>query len=267
MCRSRAAPPLRSSSIHQLSFVHVPYDLLDKYLPFLKNEKLNLEIYFGSKTFDNLKKEDITGLKKKLDYGPQLSIHGPFMDLSPGAVDLKVREVTMQRFSNIMDFAGILMPRAIVFHSGYEKWKYDGRTDIWIEGSLKTWRPINKRAADMGVKIAIENIFEDEPDHLRLLAKEMNSDNFGLCFDTGHFNLFSKLPLSEWIQMIKPYIVELHLHDNSRYADEHLAIGDGDFDFTTLFRELEGTDCVYTLEAHSVEDVKKSLERLKDYLK
>ncbi len=119
----------------------------------------------------------------------------------------------------------------------------------------------------MGIKIAIENVFEDEPENLRLLVEEMDSKNFGLCFDTGHFNMFSKLPLSEWLGLIRPYIIELHLHDNSRYADQHLAIGDGDFDFTTLFRELKGIDCVYTIEAQTVEGVKKSLERLKEYLK
>jgi sugar phosphate isomerase/epimerase len=64
--------------------------------------------------------------------------------------------------------------------------------------------------------------------------------------------------------MIRPYIKELHLHDNSRGGDNHLAIGDGNFDFGLLFEELNGIDCAYTIEAHSVEDVKKSLARLSD---
>lgn len=247
--------------------VHVPYDSLDKYLSFINKEKLNLEIYFGSRSFDSLTKYDIIDLKSKLDYDPQLTIHGPFMDLSPGAVDLKVREVTTQRFSDVLDISEVLKPKVIVFHSGYDKWKYDSRVDIWLEGSLETWRPVNERALDLGIKIAIENIFEDEPGHLALLAKEMGSDNFGLCFDTGHFNLFSKVPLLEWISIIKPYVLELHIHDNSRTADDHLAIGDGDFDFPTLFKELEGIDCVHTIEAHTIQDVKKSLKRIKNYFK
>ncbi|MBI4849963.1 MAG: sugar phosphate isomerase/epimerase [Nitrospirae bacterium] len=246
--------------------IHVPYDSLDKYLTFIKNEKLDLEIYFGSRTCDRLTKDDIVALKEKLDYNPALSIHSPFMDLSPGAVDSRVREVTVRRFSDVLDFAEILKPKAIVFHSGYDKWRYDGRVDIWLEGSLETWRPINKRAEAMGVRIAIENIFEDDPENLMVLARGMGSKNFGLCFDTGHFNLFSKLPLQKWLAMIKPYIVELHLHDNSRYADQHLSIGDGDFDFTALFREIQGIDCVYTIEAHTIENVKKSMEKLKTYL-
>lgn len=246
--------------------VHVPYDLVDSHLDFIKAQELNVEIYFGTRIFDNIAKADIVELKNKLDYHPRLSFHAPFMDLSPGAVDPRVREVTMRRFSNTLDFAEILKPEVIVFHSGYDKWKYDRNVDIWLEASLETWRPLNQRALDMGVKLAIENIFEDDPEHLGMLSKEMDSDNFGICFDTGHFNLFSKLTLSEWISIIKPYIKELHLHDNSRYADEHLPIGDGNFDFATLFKELQGVDCVYTVEAHTVEHVKKSLERLKKFL-
>jgi sugar phosphate isomerase/epimerase len=252
-----------SKSIHP--HVHVPYDGIDKYLKFIRSEELNLEIYFGSKQADDLKKVDILALKQKLDYGPEISVHAPFMDLSPGAVDSKVREVTISRFIDVLDYAGLLEPNVVVFHSGYEKWKYDQRVDIWLERSLETWGPINDKAAELGLKIAIENIFEDEPGNLRLLMEKMNSKNFGVCFDTGHFNLFSSISLTEWIETIKPYIIELHLHDNNRLGDDHLAIGDGIFDFNMLFRLLEDIDCVYTLEAHSVKDVKKSLKRFKEY--
>ena len=52
-----------------------------------------------------------------------------------------------------------------------------------------------KKAEEIGVKIAIENIFEDEPENLRLLMEEMGNKNFGICFDSGHFNLFLKYHL------------------------------------------------------------------------
>ena len=247
--------------------IHIPFEMLEKHLPFIKKEKSNLELYFGTRRIDNLKKKDIIKLKNKLDYNPRLTIHAPFMDLSPGAVDSRVREITIKRFINVLDLTEVLKPKIVVFHSGYDKWKYDERVDIWLEGSLKTWKPVNERAEALGVEIAVENIFEDEPTNLKLLMEAMNSKNFGICFDTGHFNLFSKMFLSNWLEMIKPYIVELHLHDNTKSKDLHLAIGDGNFDFRTLFRELKGKNLVYTMETHSVEDTRKSLERLKVYLR
>ena len=70
---------------------------------------------------------------------------------------------------------------------------------------------------------------------------------------------------NEWLEIIKPYIKELHLHDNLRHADDHLAVGDGDFDFAALFRELQGIDCVYTVEAHNIKDAMTGLQRLAGY--
>ncbi len=246
--------------------VHVPFERVDEYLDFIREHRLNLELFFTTWSFDSITDSDITDLREKLDYGPRLSFHAPFMDLSPGAVDPEIRKVTMQRFSRTLDLAEILGPAVIVFHSGYERWKYAHKTDIWLEQSLKTWRPINARAADIGVKVAIENVFEDEPDNLVLLAKEMDSPNFGLCFDTGHFNLFARPSLTEWLRAVKSYILLLHIHDNNTKADEHIVPGDGTFDFRTFFRELKDIESVHTIEMHNIDDVIKSMERIKMYM-
>lgn len=247
--------------------VHIPYPRIGAYLDHIRKNRLNIEIYFPASSLDILRPGELEELKLKLDYNPSLSIHAPFMDMSPGAVDSKVREVTLERFSQVMDIAEILRPAAVVFHSGYEKWRYAHRVDIWMEGSVRTWKSLIERASEINVRIAIENIFEDEPSNLELLMKELSSDNFGICFDTGHCNLFTKVPLDDWLTALKPYIYELHIHDNDGTFDQHLPIGDGIFDFKKLFTLLEDIErCVYTIEAHSPEGVMKSMERLKQYI-
>lgn len=244
--------------------VHVPYQRMEEFLPFIRSQRLNLEIFISSDSLDSMDSSHLIGLRERLDYAPALTIHAPFMDLSPAAVDSRIREVTVERFKSVFGIAEILSPKSIVFHSGYEKWKYALKADLWLEYSLRTWRLFSKRAEDLGVKIVIENIFEDEPRNLRMLMEEMSSEYFGLCFDTGHFNLFSRVPLSEWLAEVQAYILELHLHDNDRSSDAHLAIGDGTFDFDTLFDTLGDKDLIYTIEGHTREDVLRSLERLKD---
>lgn len=246
-------------------YIHIPYHKIEKYIYFLKENRVNLEIYFASDDLERINDSDILELKERLDYHPSLNIHAPFMDLSPGAVDSKVRAVTIQRFLQVFDVANMLKPEVVVFHSGYEKWKYAQRIDIWLERSLLTWGTLLPRAMTLGTRIAIENIFEDDPTNLRLLMEEMESKDFGICFDTGHCNLFSKTPLVEWLRQLKPYIIELHLHDNRGDADTHNAIGEGTFDFTTLFSMLKDKNLIYTIEAHTPEDVLKSLERLNAY--
>jgi sugar phosphate isomerase/epimerase len=244
--------------------VHVPYDTIGDHLSFIRKKQINLEIYFSSQVLDRIDPGSLNALLSQLDYGPSLTIHAPFMDLSPAAVDSKIREITIFRFHQVMDVSDVIKPRCIVFHSGYEKWKYALNVEIWLEKSLETWEEMIGRAAAIGTRIAVENIFEDTPDNLRMLAERMNSQYFGLCFDTGHFNLFSAVSLEEWIHQISPHVIELHLHDNDKTRDAHLSIGRGSFDFKTLFRLLgERNDIIPTIEAHSAPDVIESLSLLR----
>lgn len=247
------------SNIH----VHIPYNKINEHLAKIKQYKLNLEIYFSSPSLDVLQKDDIKKLLAELDYKPSLSIHAPFMDLSPGAIDSKVRAVTIERFMHIIEISEIISASHIVFHSGYEKWTYNHKIDTWLDKSLMTWEYIINNSRHLDVKLTIENIFEDEPTNLRLLMERLHSEKFGICFDTGHFNIFSTKPLDDWMAALEPYILELHLHDNVKTADSHYPIGDGSFDFHKLFSYIRQNNCLYTIETHSPEMVIKSIERLK----
>lgn len=246
--------------------IHIPYSRIQEHRDLIRKRALNLEIYFSGEVLDRLTRDDLISLQKELDYGPSLSFHAPFMDLSPGAVDSKVRAATIERFFHILDVAEVMHPRAIVFHSGYEKWKYAFNVDLWLEKSLLTWQPLKERAEDMGVRIAIENIFEDEPANLGLLMGQLSSEYFGICFDTGHCNLFSRVDLGEWMEALNPYILELHLHDNNRTSDQHLPVGEGTFDFERFFRMLQNRGCIKTIEAHSEDSVLRSLDNLNKFL-
>jgi len=184
------------------------------------------------------------------------------MDLSPGAVDPAIREVTVSRFSHTLELAESIGAKAVVFHSGYEKWKYDHNLDIWLEESLKTWSPLLGHAKKRGIRIAIENIFENNPENLVALLERIVDEDFGLCFDTGHFNLFSTITLTEWLSLVGERIIELHIHDNDGTRDNHMAPGKGKFDFETLFRKLseqDRKDLIFTIEAHSKEEAEDSL--------
>jgi sugar phosphate isomerase/epimerase len=243
-----------------LPHAHIPYEKLNTYKELLRNHRINLEIFINSRVLDTTTPSEIISTIKNLDYLPEITIHGPFMDLSPGAVDSKIRIVTIDRFKATIDIALAIDAKAVVFHSGYEKWKYGLRVDLWLEESLKTWREMLSYAG--GLLICIENIFEDEPSNLRLLMENLDSPDIGLCFDTGHFNLFSKVSLKDWLGETLQYIRELHLHNNDRTSDQHASIGKGTFDMAGLLNAFEGRPCIYTIEAHRPEDYFESLRWL-----
>ncbi len=242
--------------------ITIPYLKIGEHLSLLQKLKINLEIYFNSNDLDHLQEDSVSTLKESLDYRPSISVHAPYMDLSPGAVDREIRNITERRFLHTCAIAEELGARYIVFHSGFEKWKYALNVDIWLSESIKTWEKIMSRLSGTDIRIVIENVFEDEPSNLNLLMEAMGSEKIGLCFDTGHFNLFSKIPLVEWIDETREYVVELHLHDNDGKGDQHRVIGEGTFPFKLLFKIMKGKDCLYTIEAHSKDGAMKSIECL-----
>jgi len=231
--------------------VHIPFPKLKDYRELLRKRKYDLEIYFPSSVLDQLEHGDLALLADTLDWNPAVTLHAPFMDLNPGAVDRMVRSATQMRFKQILNAASVLRPRVVVFHAAYDRWRYAGRTDIWLENSMETWPRVMESAVKAGTRVAVGH------------------RDFGFCFDTGHFNLFSKVPMEAWFERLGKHIIELHLHDNRGSADSHLAPGKGTIDFPKFFGLLAQQDCrpVYTLEAHDAEDIEPGQEALRGLLK
>ena len=67
------------------------------------------------------------------------------------------------------------------------------------------------------------------------------------------------------MSMVRPYLIEMHLHDNNGDADEHLSLGEGSFDFAGMAGQLEGVNPILTLESHTKEDLEKSLKFMESW--
>ncbi len=249
-------------------FINVPYAMLLQRIDFVIQYRLYPEIYFSADDLDACHEEEARHLSEILGQnGLPCTIHGPFMDLSPGGVDRKIKEVTIERFFRTLELATLFQSKGIVFHPGYEKWKFDGDVQLWLESSLQTWRPIVKEAKERKLTIAIENVYEENPDTLRMLLKEIDSPHFRFCFDTGHHHVFSRAPLSLWVQSMKEFFHEIHLHDNHGEMDDHLPIGEGTFDFNELFSLFSRWNVtpLFTLEPHEETHLWRSLQAFKRY--
>ncbi len=248
---------------------NVPYPMLLQRIDFVLQKRIHPEIYFSAEDLDTYDEKDVIYLAETLqEKGLETTFHGPFMDLSPGGVDRKIKEITSDRFLKTIELAHFFKPKTIVFHPGYEKWKFDGNVKLWLENSLQTWRPLIKEAETLGVVLAIENVFEEAPDSLVMLFNEIDSPHFRFCFDTGHQHLFGKPSLPIWFETLGRYLCEVHLHDNHRETDEHLPVGEGDFDFDRFFHLLLlfGLNPIYTIEPHEEAHLWRGLEAVKKYI-
>jgi sugar phosphate isomerase/epimerase len=243
--------------------------MLLRRIDFAIKNKIHPEIYFNAEDLDACREEDVQRLSKTLQENRlETTLHGPFMDLSPGGVDQRIKEVTRDRVLKTLELAHFLNPKMIVFHPGYERWKFDGNIKLWLESSLQTWRPMVKEAEKRGLTLAIENVFEESPEPIKSLLEEIHSPRFRFCFDTGHHNVFSNTPLPIWMEALGGFLSEVHLHDNHKERDEHLPVGEGDFDFNQFFTLLSQSklNSLYTIEPHEEAHLWRGLQAVKKYI-
>ncbi|OGL40885.1 MAG: hypothetical protein A3C43_03940 [Candidatus Schekmanbacteria bacterium RIFCSPHIGHO2_02_FULL_38_11] len=243
-------------------FIHIPYKKIAGYKTLIFEKKINLEIYFSGDTLDEVSLNDIKELSKQLSVnGIRTTFHSPFHDLSPGGFDKKVREATVSRLRHVLEIAEIIHPENIVVHPGFDSLRFQGFENVWFENSLITWKTLLKELPHDDIFFTIENVFEEKPDRLVELVSEINSKNFKICFDIGHFNVFGKIPLEQWINSVKSHLKEIHIHDNNGTNDDHIALGEGGIDFKKLFSLTNHllNSLIITVEAHSRENALKSL--------
>lgn len=229
--------------------------------------KVDIEVYFNNATIDRIEGNDVKETSRMLkDAGISCTVHAPFMDLSPGAVDRTVRTITGDKLEKAVEMANLLGARGIVCHSGYNKWYFDGKQDVWLEGCVETWNRILK-AAGKELPVMVENIFEEEPSNLIELFRYFKDSNLYFCFDSGHFNLFTITDLEEWLSPLRNKIREMHLHDNHGSSDEHLPIGAGTFPFQELKQFIRRLpSIIYTAEIHGEAAAPYGIKKLKEFL-
>jgi len=84
------------------------------------------------------------------------------------------------------------------------------------------------------VKIAIENMANDDFSGLRALFSEYGPESLGLCYDSGHGNIGGQ-GLNH-LDSVKDRLLSVHLHDNDGAGDQHKLPFTGTVDWPRLAR-------------------------------
>lgn len=225
------------------------------------------ELYFNSHDIDNMTESFLEYLEEVLGSHNFLSsLHAPFISQNIGSANTGQQQRSVKRLQNTLNIAGRLGSKPVVVHPGYGDIKGDDEFKQWLQRATPDIKMLCQHAGSLGLKIAFENIYDSAPDHLAMLLDAADSDNAGICFDTGHYNLFSPLPMQDWLKKLGKRILLCHVHDNDKSGDQHLAIGDGCLDYSPLiswYNKLAGKQQpIMTLEALNPIDLIKSAERI-----
>ena len=229
--------------------------------------EVGVEVFFGNNIIDDIDRHEVKELGRMFrERGILCTVHAPFMDLSPGGFDKKIVAITRERLKKTVELAQLLDALGTVCHPGFDKWRFQGNEQLWLDSSIETWSEVFKEA-DKGLPIMLENIFEDEPSTLVTLFGYFKDKNLWFCFDTGHFNLFARTSVEEWLLPLADRLKEFHLHDNHGKSDEHLPIGTGTFPFRSLKRLIKQVrDPIFVLEPHGETVLGESIQRAKEFL-
>jgi sugar phosphate isomerase/epimerase len=148
----------------------------------------------------------------------------------------KRRIESMDEIKRAIEVAEQAPFRFLVQHIGVGGEKFDARK---FEYAMTAVEHLRAFAKPLGVTVLLENIPNElaTPEKLVELLHTAHFDDVGVCFDTGHAHIMSKL--GEAAEILKPYIRSTHVHDNKGDRDAHLWPGEGTIDWNeavTLLR-------------------------------
>lgn len=246
--------------------VSVPFFMLrDQYLTLILSNQIQPEIGLDFQVLDAFPLEDFKRVAQELSQaGLNCSFHAPFLDLSLGAIDPRIRQVSLERMEQVMELNSLFKPRWIVCHAAYEARHYRDDQERWLGNIVQSFTRLLPLMEPTNTPLMVENVFEKDPQHLSALFQTLSSPLLRFCLDVGHHRLYSRTDFKDWIDHLGPFLGMLHLHDNHGRLDDHLALGQGSIDFSGFFALLKerGLQPLITLEPHQEDWVRQSLEFL-----
>lgn len=252
--------------ISSCCFVNAPwYELKENYLDLFVKHKIQPEIGLEGLCLYEESDAEFKKIAKILKQNNlSCTLHAPFFDLAPGALDPEILTASRNKLRKAFHLIQIFQPKSIVCHLHYENNKQGYKKDAWTRTALKTWNELAEIAATENCVMMLENTYENSPEAHESILSRLRSGTAGFCLDTGHLMCFAKSPWQEWLPTLSPWLGQLHLHDNNGKQDTHLAPGLGKFNFPELFQFLAANKLnpIITLEPHSEDDLWAAFEYL-----
>ena len=175
-------------------------------------------------------------------------IHGPFEGLDIDNKDAELQPLITARLLKALEAADRIGARQMVLHSPYTLWfqnnvfSWKGYVQNKLERIHDILNPVVKAAEEAGQTLVIENIQDVRPETRRLMVDSFGSDAIALSIDTGHAQLARRMsgapPVEDFVRDAGDQLAHVHLQDVDGHADRHWAPGEGEIEWTAVFRAL-----------------------------
>ena len=142
--------------------------------------------------------------------------------------DRRGRIAAMDEIKRAIEAGEAIPFRFLVLHVGVAGESFDEHK---FEQALTSIEHLRAFAKPLGMRLLLENICNEltAPEQLVKLIQTLRYEDIGVCLDVGHAHLGPGVEAA--IEILKPWIRSVHVHDNHGEKDEHLWPGEGNVDF------------------------------------
>lgn len=193
------------------------------------------------------------------------AMHGPFMDMASGSPDKKINAVCDERFRHALRIAHELEVSIVVLHANFIASIHTLEYRLgWQKRNIEFWGSLAHYAEALGVTVAIENMWEFDPDIIGDVLKTVDHPCLRACLDVGHAHLYSDVPFDTWLYTLKDYLIHMHINNNDGETDIHRALPNGVLNYPALLTRIRHLPVPpsLTLEMDTVDDMRTSLPYL-----
>ncbi len=172
------------------------------------------------------------------------SFHAPFApDLDITSLDEDQRMGAFQEICIAAQAAATLGVKYFVIHPGPETGEIPRSERLErMQHGVEVLNRVVESCAELGIQLVLENmlphLFSGPVRDLLWLLGALDTDEVGICLDTGHAQLTGDLDTV--VHKLSGHLWTLHASDNRGEHDDHLPPGDGILDWERLLRQLDG---------------------------
>jgi sugar phosphate isomerase/epimerase len=191
-----------------------------------------------------------------------ITLHGPFFDMVPGTPDVQIERIVKGRFRHALDIAADLGARLVVLHANHiPNIRTEEYRTGWQRRNVDFWGDIAITAERTGVMVAVENMWEYDPYIIGDVLTKVAHPMIRACLDVGHTRLYSQVPFDEWLTVMAPHLIHVHLNNNDGQDDNHGALDRGVLDYAAVLPRLRALTPppTMTLEMDDPDDMRASL--------
>ncbi len=229
--------------------------------------------------WENIYGADAKEIKKNFeDYGVIPVVHAPFIDINLGSPNRGIREESIRQVCSAIDLAFLIGSQIVVLHPDRIPFMAASKEELdvipptfrenCLEISKSSVLHCIDYAKDYGIQLALENLpmiygsFGSTPEEIENYLS--SSETLFFTFDVGHANTVGAP--ENFLKIFKKRGRHVHLSDNNGRYDQHLALGDGNIDFVEIIKKIlkTGYKGLFIIEAHSIEDVEKSVRWIRE---